>query len=116
MVDDDIRITAAMKQLLTRWGITVRTAFNLEQARLLLRNGFAPDLAICDYRLRENLTGVEVLLHINTMMGRKVPGILITGDTAVEHLKDAHISGYTLMHKPVNPAKLRNALRNVRLA
>ncbi len=110
VVDDDIRITAAMKELLARWGITVKTAFNLEQAALLLGNGFAPDLAICDYRLRENLTGVQVLQRINAIMGRKVAGLLITGDTAPERIKDAHISGYALMHKPVNPAKLRNAL------
>jgi signal transduction histidine kinase/ActR/RegA family two-component response regulator len=110
VIDDDARITAAMKELLTRWGLTVKTAWNLEQALLVVSSGFVPDLAICDYRLRESLTGVDVLRQINNLMGQNIPALLITGDTAPERLKDAHISGYTLMHKPVNPAKLRNAI------
>lgn len=110
VIDDDSRITSAMKELLTRWGITVKTAWNLEQAMALVNSGFVPDLAICDYRLRESLTGVDVLQQINKLVGRKLPALLITGDTAPERLKDAHISGYALMHKPVNPAKLRNAI------
>ncbi len=110
LIDDDQRIVAAMQELLNRWGIQTRTALTPAEALSALSSGFNPDIAICDYRLRENVTGVEVLHLLNKRLGRKLPALLITGDTAPERIKEAHTSGYTLMHKPVNPAKLRNAI------
>lgn len=110
IIDDDHRIVHAMQELLTRWGIQSRFAQTPEQAQMTIASGFNPDIAICDYRLRQNITGVEVLQLIDKKLGRSLPALLITGDTAAERLKEAHASGYTLMHKPVNPAKLRNAI------
>jgi hypothetical protein len=36
--------------------------------------------------------------------------VLISGDTAPERLREARASGYHLLHKPVQPAKLRALL------
>ena len=110
IIDDDQRIVHAMQELLNRWGIQSRFAQTPEQALMAIDSGFKPDIAICDYRLRQNITGVEVLQLLDYKLGRSLPALLITGDTAPERLKEAHTSGYTLMHKPVNPAKLRNAI------
>ena len=36
-----------------------------------------------------------------------VPSILITGDTTPERIKEARISGFQLLHKPLQAARLR---------
>jgi two-component system, sensor histidine kinase len=40
------------------------------------------------------------------IVGNDVPAIIISGDTAPERLREAHSSGFHLLHKPVRPAKL----------
>lgn len=42
-----------------------------------------------------------------------IPGMLITGDTAPDRLKEAQASGYLLLHKPVPNSKLRAAITNL---
>jgi two-component system CheB/CheR fusion protein len=51
-----------------------------------------------------------VVRHIRQTFGRPIPGILITGDTAPERIREAHDHGLTLLHKPVEPAELRAAI------
>jgi hypothetical protein len=38
---------------------------------------------------------------------------VITGDTAPDRLREAQESGYPLLHKPVKPAQLRTAMRQL---
>ena len=66
-----------------------------------------PDLIIADYRLRAGLTGIEAIKRIRSALGTQTSGILITGDTAPDRLREAIASGYHLMHKPVSPPKLQ---------
>jgi signal transduction histidine kinase/CheY-like chemotaxis protein len=100
IIDDDRRIVSAMQELLNRWGIQSRFSQTPEEALAILANGFNPDIAICDYRLRENITGVEVLHTLDKKLGRKLPALLITGDTGPERIKEAHTSGWILMALP----------------
>ncbi len=39
-----------------------------------------------------------------------MPGMLITGDTAPDRLKEAQDSGLLLLHKPVSDSRLRAAI------
>jgi hypothetical protein len=39
-----------------------------------------------------------------------IPGMLITGDTAPDRIKEAEASGYLLLHKPVPNEVLREAI------
>jgi hypothetical protein len=39
-----------------------------------------------------------------------VPALLVTGDTAAEHLREAHSSGLPLLHKPVSADKLMKTM------
>jgi len=48
-------------------------------------------------------------------MPRSAPiaGILISGDTAPERLRDAKDKGYVLLHKPVDPMQLRAVMHQL---
>jgi two-component system CheB/CheR fusion protein len=54
--------------------------------------------------------GAQVITHIRQTFSRAIPGILITGDTAPERIREAHDHGFTLLHKPVEPARLHAAI------
>lgn len=71
-----------------------------------------PDAIVSDYRLPENHTGIEVIQAIQSEFGDDIPALIITGDTAVEQLREVNNSGYQVLHKPVSPIKLRTFLRN----
>lgn len=94
--------------LLSKWGYSVCTAGSDEAAltRLAERQQ-RPDLIISDYHLASGKTGIRAIEQINAAFGSSIPAILISGDTAPEPLRDAKDRGYILLHKPVDPMRLR---------
>ncbi len=112
IIDDETAIIRAMAELLQRWGCIVTTADSeAEMLRKLKDTNTTPSLLICDYRLGTNRNGVQVIQGIHHALGTKLPTILITGDTAPDRLQEAHASGFELLHKPVQPAKLRQMMQ-----
>jgi len=74
-----------------------------------------PDGIIADYRLRENQTGLEAIQAVHREYGEHIPALIVTGDIAVERLREVNSSSFQVLHKPVAPLKLRAFLRNVQL-
>jgi len=72
-----------------------------------------PDLIISDYHLANGRTGIEAIERIDAAFGRSIPTILISGDTAPERLRDAKDKGYILLHKPVDPMRLRAVMHQL---
>jgi signal transduction histidine kinase/CheY-like chemotaxis protein len=112
-IDDEGQIRTAMAELLRSWGHRVVVAANGESALAMLENQPAPDLIICDYRLREGANGVDVIRALRQEFGRGAPALLVTGETAAENLRDALASGIPLLHKPLSHARLRAAVTSL---
>lgn len=111
VVDDERAIQTAMQSLLESWGYAVIAAGSYTQ--MLQKVATCPDqpgLIICDYRLRDNETGSAVIERLRNEYNEAIPGMLITGDTAPDRIKEAQASGYLLLHKPVPNEVLRNAI------
>jgi signal transduction histidine kinase/CheY-like chemotaxis protein len=110
-IDDDAIVLEGMRELFAHWGCElVATAGVDELLERLRADGRVPDLVISDYRLRGGETGAQAIARVAATFGRPMPGILVTGDTAPERLRDATRSGHAVLHKPVRPAKLRALL------
>ena len=110
-IDDDAIVLEGMRQLFAHWGCElVATAGVDELLARLKADGRVPDLVISDYRLRGGETGAQAIARVAATFGRPMPGILVTGDTAPERLREATRSGHAVLHKPVRPAKLRALL------
>nr|WP_240990277.1 hybrid sensor histidine kinase/response regulator [Cupriavidus taiwanensis] len=109
VIDDDEAIRSAMSELLSAWRCECRTVESEEQALAALAE-FTPRLVLADYRLRGHHTGQQALDAIRQRLGRHVPAIIITGDTAADRLRTAHASGTALLHKPVVPQELQAAI------
>ena len=113
VIDDEKSILEALKVLLTGWGCEVITAETVDEAKQQLdSNDAAPDAILSDYRLRENITGIEAIKAIEARFERKLPALLITGDMNIEQ-SSKEAEEYRLLHKPVQPARLRAFLKHV---
>ena len=70
-----------------------------------------PVLIICDYRLRAHEDGIRAIERLRSEYNDdEIPGMLITGDTAPDRLREAEESGLSLLHKPVSNSRLRASI------
>jgi CheY-like chemotaxis protein len=114
VVDDDALVCEAVAGLLAQWGCTAVTASSGEEAlTVLTRQSRVPDAVLCDYRLPNGETGDQVIRQLRERYGQNLPVALITGDTAPERLRESKESGIPLLHKPVQPARLRALLEHL---
>jgi len=112
VLDDDNAVLEGMKGLLIRWGCQVITASSPAEAiDKLADTKQRLELLIIDYRLPENVSGIDVARNLQNRLGYFAAVLIITGDTGPERLREADASGYPLLHKPVQPAKLRSTLQ-----
>ncbi|MBS0451580.1 MAG: response regulator [Proteobacteria bacterium] len=109
VIDDDETVRAGMQQLLQAWGCSCDVADSIEEALDHARRN-RPDMAVIDYRLREQRTGAGAAATLRAEFGKDLPMLLITGDTAPERLREAMASGVPLLHKPVLPGELHRAM------
>jgi signal transduction histidine kinase/CheY-like chemotaxis protein len=111
VVDDEAAVREGMGEVLRQWGCTPLLAGSADEAlALLAASGGPPRAVIADYRLREEKTGSDAIERIRAAYGAGIPGMIVTGDTAPDRLREAEASGYHLMHKPVRPLRLRALL------
>lgn len=108
LIDDDEVILGAMATLLEEWGMDVAPATDVEDLLTDLRAlGRAPDVILSDYRLPGPRDGIGVIAYLRETLGADIPAALITGDTGADAIETINASGYTLLHKPLKPARLR---------
>jgi signal transduction histidine kinase len=114
VIDDAPIVLEGTGGLLGKWGYSVVTAASDEAALIqLTERQQRPDLIISDYHLANGKTGIEAIERINAAFGAPIPAILISGDTAPERLHDAKDKGYILLHKPVDPMRLRAVMHQL---
>jgi CheY-like chemotaxis protein len=111
VVEDDQLVREAIEGLLRQWGCVVLAAGSGDEAlAALARDGHPPAAILCDYRLPQGETGIDVIGRLRDRIGSPIPAALITGDTAPELLREASDLGLPLLHKPLQPAHLRALL------
>jgi len=111
VIDDERTVLQALNILLEMWGYRVVAAESEGEAvERLSALAEKPHAILADYRLREGRTGVQAIERIRAMVGALVPGVIITGDTSIDGLRDARANGLTILQKPVLPPHLQAVL------
>ncbi|NLY65470.1 MAG: response regulator, partial [Alcaligenaceae bacterium] len=110
VVDDDQDILDAMQKLLSGWGCEVITAASRAQVQAS-RNKRMPDLLLVDFHLTESLNGLDIIKQIAGMTDRQFSAVVITGDTSPVYLKEIEHLGYSVLHKPLHPMKIRAVIQ-----
>lgn len=116
VVDDDRAILDGMRRLLRGWGCEVLLA---EGGRELMDelSGHAypaPDLVICDYRLRGGETGLDVVAAVRRHFGvGDLPAAIVSGDIQPEVNRAATAAHCTFLAKPMGERELKRLLVTV---
>jgi CheY-like chemotaxis protein len=115
LVEDDLEVLKATRQLMESWGCIVVQATNFEEALTAVnaQPQLPPELILADNRLPGGVEGVVVASRVREIFGYTIPSIIVTGDVQDDHLKEIASHGYRVMAKPVQPAKLRSLLSSM---
>jgi CheY-like chemotaxis protein len=111
VVDDEASVRLGMQSLLESWGCKCIAAPGAEEAIHELQNK-APDFIIADFRLRDNKNGIEAVRALRAALGNTIPAVVLSGDTAVERLREVSAAGLTMLHKPLKAVRLRALLNH----
>ena len=111
VLDDDALIRNSMRSLFATLGLEA-TAEGTVSALLPIAEKERRHIAaaVVDYRLQDGFTGIEAARKLQKVLGDGVPVVLITGDTSAERLRLLGVSGFPVLHKPLNPDQLLSAL------
>ncbi len=108
VIDDDKSVRLGMTTLLESWNFKVISFATGDQALAeIRRGGCVPRLVVIDYRLSQGETAPAVIVRLKSVLEEQTPFIIITGDTAPERIREAHNAGHMLLHKPVDPGRLK---------
>jgi signal transduction histidine kinase len=110
VVDDNRLICDGLRMLLGSWGYEVGIAHDVDEAGRVARSMKKLDLALVDYRLPGEKTASDAIRAIHTATGRRVPAIIITGDTHPQRIREASAAGHAVVFKPVPPDVLKEKL------
>lgn len=112
IIEDDQENLQGLRLLLDVWGYrSVAGASGAQIVAAAVAAGEKPALIVSDFRLREHETGLDAidLLH-EEFADDTIPAILISGDTDPQRLIEATARAWPLLHKPVDPEALREAV------
>lgn len=122
VIDDEPAILEGMRMLLNSWGCEMRSAEDAEQALSQVAHWGPPDIVLSDLKLgsgRSGLQAMDALDHfyaVGPQTPRPFARMIITGETKPEHLQEAVAARIPVMHKPVPPERLREAIMATILA
>ena len=111
VIDDEPQVLQSMKHMLEDWGCQVLLAESARNAlQIIALSDELPDLIFSDYRLANNLNGVDAVAAVRESLDADIPAIIVTGDTSPERLKEVSASDLQLLHKPVSADELHRVL------
>lgn len=111
VIDDESQVLQSMRHVLEAHGCEVLLAESARDAlRVMALAARTPDAILSDYRLRDELNGVDAVAAIRESLGFDVPAVIVTGDTSPERLREVKGTGLELLHKPVASDELCRVL------
>ncbi len=111
LIDDDEEILLAAALMLRLEGCEIEAAINRVEAMAAF-SGTKPDAIVADYRLNDGDTGLSVLQAFKSKFP-DIRGLVLTGDTGPEPLREVLSSGYRILHKPIRAMELVAQIRTL---
>lgn len=101
-------------RLLAGWGLESVAASSAE-ALLEALSGAArrPDTLVVDLHLAHGASGLDAITRVREALAAALPALVITADRSAEAQSQVLAAGHVLLHKPVEPARLRAALAHL---
>ena len=109
VVDDDSAVLHATEELLRGWGCEVRGAACADDALSAVAD-FSPELVLADYQLGAGASGTELVMRLRAAIGAELAAVILTGEGDEPQLEAIRAAGFSVLRKPVRPARLRALL------
>jgi len=115
LVEDDIDVLKATKQLLESWGCKVKTARNKDEVMNIIKENpyNNPDIILADNRLPGDSSGIDITYLIQEKLQASIPCVIMTGDVERNHVQSIIDQGFPVLLKPIQPAKFRAMLSHL---
>jgi len=111
VIEDDEEVLDGLRLSLEQSGHQVIAAADVDTVLAGARRAERlPDLIVSDYRLGASVTGPEAIARLRQELGATIPAIVVTGDSSSAALRAVQDAGFTMMHKPVDPEQIEDAL------
>lgn len=72
-----------------------------------------PDVLIKDFRLADDLTGLDVITLLSRQYGQDIPALIVTGDTDQQTIELMNPGKWQVLHKAAPAAKIRAFLDSI---
>jgi len=105
IVDDDIKLTFMLRELVEEFGYDVTVAHSVAEALAVVQEGTEVDLLVTDIRLRAGGNGFELAQDLRALLP-DLPVLYVSGDTSAAPAGAED----PILLKPVQPADLRDAI------
>ena len=115
LVEDDMDVLKATKQLLESWGCKVKTARNKDEVMNFIKENpyDNPDIILADNRLPGDASGIDITYLIQEKLQASIPCVIMTGDVERNHVQSIIDQGFPVLLKPIQPAKFRAMLSHL---
>ena len=108
VIDDEQGIRQGMTLMLRDWGCEVSSGGDVAEALAAVADDArAVNLLICDYRLRDHVTGIDAIAQVRDALGESLPALIMTGDTDPGIASRAAQAELYVLVKPIRPGQLR---------
>ena len=108
LVEDDLDILAATKELLESWGCVVVASAKIPDTCADI------ELIITDFDLGGGQNGADCIARVRDLCGWGVPAIVITGHDESRIAQAIGNSSIPVLKKPLRPAEMRSAISAAR--
>ena len=115
LIDDEISVREGIQEQMRRWRCEVIGAGS--GAEIIGKMAFLqrlPDLIVSAYRLRSDESGIRIVERLREEFSADIPALIVTDDTGPQRLREAQASGLYILHKPLNPSRLRALIASLR--
>jgi signal transduction histidine kinase/CheY-like chemotaxis protein len=107
VIEDESTVRASLASLLRSYGLNVVAAATADEAlAMATKKDGTPDLLLTDYNLPGKMNGVECIKVLRAALDRKIPAIVMTGDTRKEVIEAIAARELGIAVKPINGGDL----------
>lgn len=109
IIDNDETVLEALACTIEAWGCSTLISISYATALEAVEQGeIAPDMIIADYHLEDD-RGTAVVGRLRTLFDRAIPAIVVTADRVAGLPEELRRQGWTVLTKPLDPVRLREA-------
>lgn len=112
LIDDDQQILSAMGRELSDRGCVPQAFTSGIEAEVAISAGLRPDVAIVDFNLGGDRTGIDILRRLERVNG-PMPSLILTGGTDADTLSAVVATGRPWLIKPADPETVARELKEL---